>query len=112
MDHDIKLTDPGAIFLADSENIGVKQHHRPSSLIAKVCTYKESLCIICLNRANLIIPAHQIKIYEMIKLLTLSYFNTNNFHEISELTFRDYSRKLFWVVNLYAREQVANVKLV
>ena len=53
----------------------------------------------------------------MIKLSTLSYFNTNTIDEISELTFRSYSRKLFlvglfWVVIPYASEQVASVKLV
>ena len=43
--------------------------------------YEKSCWVKCLNNANLLIPTHQIKTYEMIKL--------------SELSFRDYSRKLF-----------------
>ena len=37
----------------------------------------------CLNNANALIPAHKIKIYEMNKLSTFIYFNTNSFDKLT-----------------------------
>ena len=91
-------------FLVDNKNTGVKQHKFLSSSITEVCMYEKSCWVICLNNDNLLIPAYKIKIHnkiatidDMIKLSTLTYFNAKSFDEIFELTFRDYSRKLFWV---------------
>ena len=48
----------------------------------------------------------------MIKSSTLSYLITNTFDEISVLTFREYSKKLFRVAISYTWEQVVIAKLV
>ena len=64
-------------------NIDVKEHHFSSSSKTEVCTYEKSCQVKCLNNANALIPAHKIKIYEMNKLSTFIYFNTNSFDKLT-----------------------------
>ena len=87
--HANELADLGVVFLNDNEYVSVKQHDFVSSSMTEVCTHEKCRWVICLKML--------INKFTHTKSSTLNYFNTNPFDEIFKLTFRDYSRKSFWV---------------